>query len=57
MREALNFYLVLVNTHLFVSHMVQVCVTSRESELKRISFPEIERKLERRKTFTGFLRM
>lgn len=57
MREALNFYLVLVNTHLFVSHMVQVCVTSRESQMKRISFPETERKLEKRKTFTGFLRM
>lgn len=38
MRKALNFYLVLVNTDLFVSHMVEsVCDFYSEGQKKEIS--------------------
>lgn len=49
MRKTLNFYLVLVNTEPFVSHMAKVCVTSREGQKKGISCFRKWNSLEERK--------
>lgn len=55
MRKALKFYLVLVNTDLFVSHMVEsLCDFSREAKERNLLFPEIDIYWKKR-NFVGFL--